>query len=80
MVVRGVAAAVEGSPGAGDERTGDGRTGIGADRRRATAVCYHTQILGHQDLGANIITKCARTKSYTYDDSWYRNECDIFTI
>jgi hypothetical protein len=35
---------------------------------------------GHQDLGANIITKCARTKSYTYDDSWYRNECHNINI
>jgi hypothetical protein len=24
---------------------------------------------GHQDPGANIITKCTMTKSYTYDDS-----------
>jgi hypothetical protein len=23
---------------------------------------------GHQDPGANIITRCARTKSHTYDD------------
>jgi hypothetical protein len=30
--------------------------------------------------GREIITKCARTKSHTYDDSWYRNECHIFTI
>jgi hypothetical protein len=35
---------------------------------------------GHQDPGTNIITMCARTKSYTYDDSWYINECHIFTI
>jgi hypothetical protein len=35
---------------------------------------------GHQDPGANIITKCARTKSHTYDDSWYRNECHIIYI
>jgi hypothetical protein len=42
-------------------------------------IC-HTRVSGHQDLGANAITKCARTKSHTYDDSWYRNECHIFTI
>jgi hypothetical protein len=30
-------------------------------------------------LGA-IFTKCAGTKSHTYDDSWYRNECHIFNI
>jgi hypothetical protein len=35
---------------------------------------------GHQDQGASILTKCARTKSYTYDDSWYRNECHIINI
>jgi hypothetical protein len=29
--------------------------------------------------GREIITKCAGTKSHTYDDSWYRNECHIFT-
>jgi hypothetical protein len=23
---------------------------------------------------------CARIKSHTYDDSWYSNECHIFTI
>jgi hypothetical protein len=40
-------------------------------------------IVSHPDLGdqgANVITKCDRTNSYTYDDSWYRNECHIFTI
>jgi hypothetical protein len=30
--------------------------------------------------GREIITKCAGTKSHTYDESWYRNECHIFTI
>jgi hypothetical protein len=35
---------------------------------------------GFRDPGMNIITKCAETKSHTYDDSWYRNECHIFTI
>jgi hypothetical protein len=39
----------------------------------------HTQVLGHQDLGANIITMCAGTKSHTYDESWHRIECHIFT-
>jgi hypothetical protein len=34
---------------------------------------------GHQDLGANIITRCARTKSHTYDESWHMIECHIFT-
>jgi hypothetical protein len=35
---------------------------------------------GHQDPGANIITRCAGTKSHTYDESWHRIECHIFTI
>jgi hypothetical protein len=40
----------------------------------------HTRILGVQNPGANIITRCAGTKSHTYDDSWHRIECHIFTI
>jgi hypothetical protein len=39
----------------------------------------HTQILGVQSPGANIITRCAGTKSHTYDESWHRIECHIFT-
>jgi hypothetical protein len=35
---------------------------------------------GHQDLDANIITRCAGTESHTYDESWYKNECHNFTI
>jgi hypothetical protein len=27
-----------------------------------------------------IITKCARIKSHTYDDSWYIYECHIINI
>jgi hypothetical protein len=30
--------------------------------------------------GANIITRGDGTKSHTYDESWHRNECHIFTI
>jgi hypothetical protein len=41
---------------------------------------YHTQVSGHQDLGADIITRCAGTKSHTYDESWHMIECHIFTI
>jgi hypothetical protein len=44
-----------------------------------TAWC-HTRISGHQDPGANIITRCDGTKSHTYDESWHRIECHIFTI
>jgi hypothetical protein len=41
--------------------------------------------LSHPDFrgpkpGREIIAKCARTKSNTYDESWYINECHIFTI
>jgi hypothetical protein len=38
----------------------------------------HTRVLGTP--GTNIITRCARTKSHIYDESWYRNECYNFTI
>jgi hypothetical protein len=40
----------------------------------------HTRVFGAPRPGREIITKCAGTKSHTYDDSWYRNECHIFTI
>jgi hypothetical protein len=40
--------------------------------------CY-TRILGVQNSGANIITRCAGTKSHTYDDSWHKIKCHIFT-
>jgi hypothetical protein len=43
-----------------------------------TSHC-HTQILGVKNPGANF-TKCARIKSHTYDDPWYRNECHIIII
>jgi hypothetical protein len=29
----------------------------------------HTRVSGHQDPGANIIIRCAGTKSHTYDES-----------
>jgi hypothetical protein len=34
---------------------------------------------GFRDPGTNIITRCAGTKSHTYDESWYNNECYNFT-
>jgi hypothetical protein len=40
----------------------------------------HTRISGVQSPGANIITRCAGTKSHTYDESWHRIECHNFTI
>jgi hypothetical protein len=42
-------------------------------------VC-NTRVLGVQSPGVNIITRCAGTKSHTYDESWHRIECHIFTI
>jgi hypothetical protein len=33
----------------------------------STVRCCHTRILGVQSPGANIITRCAGTKSHTYD-------------
>jgi hypothetical protein len=48
-------------------------------KMRSHLFC-HTRVSGHQDPGANIITRCAGTKSHTYDDSWHRIECHIFTI
>jgi hypothetical protein len=40
----------------------------------------HTRVLGVQSPGVNIITRCAGTKSHTYDESWHRIECHNFTI
>jgi endogenous inhibitor of DNA gyrase (YacG/DUF329 family) len=40
----------------------------------------HTRISGVQNPDANIITRYAGTKSHTYDESWHRIECHIFTI
>jgi hypothetical protein len=45
----------------------------------AAAPHCHTRVLGVQSPGANIITRCAGTKSHTYDESWHRIECHIFT-
>jgi hypothetical protein len=52
----------------------------------AQEAMYDTVLSGalltgsHQDPGANIITRCVGIKSHTNDESWYRNECHIFTI
>jgi hypothetical protein len=54
------------------EACGEGR-GVGLP------LC-HTRVSGHQDPGANIITRCAGTMSHTYDESWHKIECHIFTI
>jgi hypothetical protein len=39
-----------------------------------------TRVSGAPKPGREIITKCARTKSHTYDDSWYRNEYHVIYI
>jgi hypothetical protein len=49
-----------------------------SNKQNSEALC-HTRVSGHQDPGANIITRCAGTKSHTYDESWHRIECHIFT-
>jgi hypothetical protein len=48
--------------------------------RQLEVCCCHTRISGVQSPGANIITRCAGTKSHTYDESWHRIECHNFTI
>jgi hypothetical protein len=47
-------------------------------RRPAWRTC-NTRVLGVQSPGVNIITRCAGTKSHTYDESWHRIECHNFT-
>jgi hypothetical protein len=56
-------------------RGSDGDDSLGI---RHLELC-HTRISGHQDPGANIITRCVGTKSHAYDESWHRIECHIFT-
>jgi hypothetical protein len=40
----------------------------------------HPGFGGTKTRARDKIIRCARTKSHTYDDSWYRNKCHIFTI
>jgi hypothetical protein len=49
---------------------------------QSTMKSARTCELSHPDLRTNLGVNqmCARIKSHTYDDSWYRNECHIFTI
>jgi hypothetical protein len=49
-----------------------------SSKHNARSSC-HTRISGVQNSGANIITRCAGTKSHTYDESWHMIECHIFT-
>jgi hypothetical protein len=67
------------SSGAEPESEPWGRVKRSSSSSGAEPEC-HTRISGHQDPGANIITRCAGTKSHTYDESWHRIECHIFTI
>jgi hypothetical protein len=48
----------------------------------ASSNSSHAHGMSHPDLRANpgVNQMCARIKSHTYDDSWYRNECHIFII
>jgi hypothetical protein len=48
-------------------------------RKIATRQMSHPGF-GSPKLGREIITRCAGTKSHTYDESWYRNKCHIFPI
>jgi hypothetical protein len=49
------------------------------DRRQGTRSPIFTPGFSGPNPGANF-TKCARIKSHTNGDSWYRNECHIFNI
>jgi hypothetical protein len=58
-------------------------SGLVYTRNQTLSVTWSTVtpgFQGQQDPGANIITKCARTKSYIYDGSWYINECHNINI
>jgi hypothetical protein len=59
---------------------GGPRVGLQSNGELGHAAGVTPGFRGHQDPGANIITRCARTKSYTYEDSWYRNKCHNMNI
>jgi hypothetical protein len=61
-------------------RTDKRRSTHMASTKSVSVASCHTRVLGVQSPGANIITRCAGTKSHTYDESWHRIECHIFTI
>jgi hypothetical protein len=62
--------------GAGEERADDIRVG---DVGQLGALLSHPSFRGPKP-GREIITRCAGTKSHTYDESWHMIECHIFTI
>jgi hypothetical protein len=49
-----------------------------------SAIIYKTRIEivtpGFRGPNPDATHMCARIKSHTHDDSWYINECHIFTI
>jgi hypothetical protein len=67
---------------------GDGDLGLGASGQGGelgAGARPHGPRLSHPGFGVqnpsvNIITRCAGTKSHTYDESWHRIECHNFTI
>jgi hypothetical protein len=61
-------------------RRGRGAAATAATGRGSTAARVSHPDFRVQNPGANIITRCAGTKSHTYDESWHRIECHIFTI
>jgi hypothetical protein len=53
-------------------------------QRKKEKMARLADLLSHPDFrvqnpGVNIITRCARTKSHTYDESWHMIKCHIFT-
>jgi hypothetical protein len=61
-------------------RKGEGEGEPGRGRWQAMAINGGGVTPEFKDPGVDIFTTCAGTKSHTYDESCYRNECHIFTI
>jgi hypothetical protein len=74
---------VGGDDGRGRSTTSDatGVNGVGSTwgrlRQERAGEVSHPRF---RDPGVNIITRCAGTKSHTFGESWYRNECHNFII
>jgi hypothetical protein len=54
----------------------------GLDPLQVSSQVKPAEFVSHLDLRANLVANqmCARIKSDTYDDSWYRNKCHIYII